>query len=522
MKLKLMSLIIFLLCTAMQPRGRGHARFAPVPHSGTPSLPFLTTGRSSAVSGVPDAIPAPSSSPDAPIADDAIVKMDDGGRGGDEDSKSDVESVDESASSSIVFESLQKVDMNMAEFKGFIDSIPTAVIIASKVGKILAANIAASRLLGYSTQELEGDSTLTTLPARERMGKLLTDLMPPEIAHIHSRFLARRTESGVARIQHGTARNVVIKTRFDKAQQSIKLGDIPDPVRLKGERIYRYGKYTEPDFMVPASFGEPQRGFAYRTVLMSLGTLKIGCETYYAAFIDSSTVDALLNARKASVVAKMVEDAIGHKQIAQQVLAGSASGEDIRPKPYSKEGTVVFADMVGSTAAMCDHDAEEVFRDLDDIIQTFDAILASSPDSVKIKTIGDGYMFAVGIGAEEGSSKTQSDYLQEAIRLANRFQEAVKTKTFCGAKVALRVGMHSGTIMGGILGSTKMSFDIVGPTVSIASRMESKGIEGQIQLSEYSYRLLPDDLKDIFSLRREHGIRTREFSGNVYITTYVP
>lgn len=143
--------------------------------------------------------------------------------------------------------------------------------------------------------------------------------------------------------------------------------------------------------------------------------------------------------------------------------------------------TVLFADIVGFTELAAGCDPGSLVTTLNRIFSAFDE-LAAEHGLEKIKTVGDAYM-AVG-----GLPEPRPDHAEAAAAMALAMRRAVCELT--GGQLQLRIGLHSGPVVAGVIGRRKFSYDLWGDTVNIASRMESHGVPGAIQLSEATYRLL--------------------------------
>jgi len=140
--------------------------------------------------------------------------------------------------------------------------------------------------------------------------------------------------------------------------------------------------------------------------------------------------------------------------------------------------TILFADIVGFTPMAGRQSAAELVKFLNAIFSTFDD-LTQKTGGEKIKTIGDADMVAFGL------PDPRPDHAEAAATMARAMVEA--SRNFRGPgeiPVALRIGLHTGPAIAGVIGQRKFAFDVWGSTVNIASRMESHGLPGKVHLSE--------------------------------------
>ncbi|XP_024089615.2 adenylate cyclase type 9 isoform X1 [Pongo abelii] len=167
---------------------------------------------------------------------------------------------------------------------------------------------------------------------------------------------------------------------------------------------------------------------------------------------------------------------------------------------YSKNhdsGGVIFASIVNFSEFYEENyeGGKECYRVLNELIGDFDELL-SKPDysSIeKIKTIGATYMAASGLNtaqAQDGSHPQEHlqilfEFAKEMMRVVDDFNNNMLWFNF-----KLRVGFNHGPLTAGVIGTTKLLYDIWGDTVNIASRMDTTGVECRIQVSEESYRVL--------------------------------
>lgn len=147
--------------------------------------------------------------------------------------------------------------------------------------------------------------------------------------------------------------------------------------------------------------------------------------------------------------------------------------------------TVLFTDLVGFTTLSSNMRPEALVKTLDDLFRCFDDIIQSH-GLEKIKTIGDAYM------AVSGFSNDNSNSAALAISAAKQMLEVLESRKFNKQGLSMRIGLHSGPIVAGVVGKHKFQFDVWGDTVNTASRMESYGQEGKINISRANYELVKD------------------------------
>ncbi len=147
--------------------------------------------------------------------------------------------------------------------------------------------------------------------------------------------------------------------------------------------------------------------------------------------------------------------------------------------------TVLFADIVGFTEISSTASPVELVELLNHIFSVFDQ-LSQQYGLEKIKTIGDAYMVVGGL------PQPQQKHAQAIADMALAMQAHAEKFTFRGQAIALRIGINTGAVIAGVIGRKKFSYDLWGDTVNVASRMESSGMPGKIQVTETTYQLLKD------------------------------
>ncbi len=148
--------------------------------------------------------------------------------------------------------------------------------------------------------------------------------------------------------------------------------------------------------------------------------------------------------------------------------------------------TVMFADLVGFTAMSRKTDPADLVAILNGIFTAFDLIVEKNKVE-KIKTIGDCYMLVGGLPTH------RDDHAQAVVNSALEMMDALaKLNERNGTDLKMRMGMHSGPVVAGVIGKIKFTYDLWGDTVNVASRMESSGQPGRINISEQTKVLLGD------------------------------
>lgn len=212
-----------------------------------------------------------------------------------------------------------------------------------------------------------------------------------------------------------------------------------------------------------------------------------------------------------------VEEALHHQQKQTEGLLLNILPEAIANRLKQQPGTiaedfadvtVLFADIVGFTKIASSLSAIQLVKLLNQIFSDFDR-LSEQYNLEKIKTIGDAYLVVGGL------SRHRADHAQAIAQMALDMQIAIaKFNAENQQNFSIRIGIHSGSVVAGVIGIKKLTYDLWGDTVNIASRMESQGFTNKIKVSQTTYEHLRDEF--LFEKRDEIEVK-----GKGKMTTYL-
>jgi guanylate cyclase len=150
------------------------------------------------------------------------------------------------------------------------------------------------------------------------------------------------------------------------------------------------------------------------------------------------------------------------------------------------EASILFADLVRFTELSASMEPAGMVALLNEIFSRFD-YLVEKHGAEKIRTIGDNYMVVAGV------PMSAADHAARLCRLALEMRTYLESRRRAGGtEVDFRIGINSGPVIGGVIGQKKFVYDVWGDAVNLASRMESQGKAGKIQLTGTTYRLVDD------------------------------
>jgi class 3 adenylate cyclase len=164
----------------------------------------------------------------------------------------------------------------------------------------------------------------------------------------------------------------------------------------------------------------------------------------------------------------------------------------VRPVFY-RSATIVFTDFVGFTRITETLTPDLLVRELDEVFSQFDRVM-DKYGLEKLKTMGDSYMYAGGLPTVNNTHEI--DAVLGALEIQSLIDRINKEKELIGRPVfEIRIGINTGPLMAGVVGEKKFVYDVWGDSVNLASRMESSGEKGRVNISESTY----NEIKDFFT-----------------------
>lgn len=295
-----------------------------------------------------------------------------------------------------------------------------------------------------------------------------------------------------------------------KSQIGMQLKQTPRDIAICAHTIAQEGDLMiVPDTLADQRFktnpmvtGKPGIRFYAGTQLLSedghaLGTL---CAIDFKPRELSSAQQEALRALGRQAMAQM-ELRRRHRQLQEEKRRSESLLHSILPKAIAEQlktnpgtiaqrhdqVTILFSDLVGFTQLASRLSPGQVVTLLNEIFSCFDD-LTLAHGAEKIKTIGDAYMVASGL------PNPCEDHAARLAHLALDMQNAfAQLEVVRSNDLMLRIGLHSGPVVAGVIGKQKFSYDLWGDAVNIASRMESHGEPGRIQISKFLFNLLGKD-----------------------------
>jgi class 3 adenylate cyclase len=167
-------------------------------------------------------------------------------------------------------------------------------------------------------------------------------------------------------------------------------------------------------------------------------------------------------------------------------IAERLKNNEVNIANHFEDVTILFSDLVGFTQMASQQSAIELVTKLNFLFSRFD-LRAKALGLEKIKTIGDAYMLVGGVPTP------RADHADVAAQMAlGMFEDLAVFNHEYQTQLQMRIGLHSGPVVAGVIGFTKFSYDLWGNSVNLASRMESTSLPGQVQVSSFTRSKLSD------------------------------
>jgi adenylate cyclase len=230
-------------------------------------------------------------------------------------------------------------------------------------------------------------------------------------------------------------------------------------------------------------FRDAHLPIAFTTTMLALNVIGAGAIAFMLLATFAKQRNAALAAlRIEQEKSELLLTNILPGSIAERLKAASQTIAD-----HFGSASILFADVVDFTPLSQRLPPAEVVGILDHLFSRFDT-LVERHGLEKIKTIGDAYMAAAGV------PDPRPDHARRAALLALDMREAVATSGIVeGTRLELRIGINSGPVIAGVIGTKRFLYDLWGDAVNTASRMESHGTPGEIQITPTTHELLKDE-----------------------------
>ena len=250
------------------------------------------------------------------------------------------------------------------------------------------------------------------------------------------------------------------------------------------------------EFLVPHNTGlRPAWSLSVGFILAAIFAVLLLVVTAWYSLLDTARAEAIMEAeyeRSEALLANVLP-----ASIADRLKESEGSEEGIIADKFD-DASVLFADIVGFTKRASTTEPADLVRFLNRVYSTFD-VLVDKHGLEKIKVSGDSYLVV------SGMPRLRPDHVQALADFALDMAVAARELKDEHGSLPLRIGMACGPVVAGVVGSQRFCYDVWGDTVNVASRMESTGAVGQIQVTEGIY----ERLKDEFVLRERGSVAVK-------------
>ncbi|XP_071941644.1 atrial natriuretic peptide receptor 1-like isoform X1 [Antedon mediterranea] len=305
----------------------------------------------------------------------------------------------------------------------------------------------------------------------------------------------------ISHVMQGTA---AFRPTLDRAM-------CPDDLFLLVEKCWANDPNVRPDFAsirtIIRKFNKSEGGALVDTLLKRMDK--------YASNLESLVEERTLQFHEEKRKSEELLYQILPKSVAQELKQGHA----VRPEAFESV-SIYFSDIVGFTKLCSLIKPIQVVDLLNDLYTCFDAVIDNF-DVYKVETIGDAYMVVSGLPIRNGDF-----HAREISRMAIKLLEAVKTFKSCHLenhdKLKLRIGIHSGPCVAGVVGLKMPRYCLFGDTVNTASRMESNGEPLMIHISESTKNILESFGTFVLKYRGEIEMKGKGFQKTYWLLNEMP
>ncbi|MBL7791155.1 MAG: adenylate/guanylate cyclase domain-containing protein [Saprospiraceae bacterium] len=223
------------------------------------------------------------------------------------------------------------------------------------------------------------------------------------------------------------------------------------------------------------------------------GILTLFAIGIYFRFSEIKKYNIILNAKNEALIAEQQRSEMLLLNILPAMVADELKNSGITKARRYEQATVMFSDFKDFSQIAKTLPPEQLVAELDVYFKAFDFIIGKYQIE-KIKTIGDAYMCVGGIPDVQGSSP--KDVVKAALEIQSLLAKFKVERQKAGKPFfEARIGIHTGPLVAGVVGSKKFAYDIWGDTVNVASRLETSSEAGRVNISETTYKLVKSEFK---------------------------
>lgn len=287
---------------------------------------------------------------------------------------------------------------------------------------------------------------------------------------------------------------------FDKGWTRWQKSGVKDYTNLPAGKYLFHARYMEPgmsvimsvpvEFKVVPAWYSSFTAISFYILLFCLAAWAVYEQMKYRFARTQYMLEQIINARTEELIIEKEKS----ESLLANVLPKSTADELMAKGKVTKAKynfvTVLFSDIQGFTKIAEETNPEVLIDELDKFFFYFDSVVEKYGIE-KIKTIGDAYMCAGGI--PEKNRANPIEVILAALEMQEYMEKLKSSSEFEGMKLwDIRIGIHTGTVVAGVVGQKKLSYDIWGDTVNTSSRMESSGEPGKINISGTTYEFVKD------------------------------